>query len=186
MGGPMGVYQADRHPHLIAELRLIEHAVTNDLPIFGICLGSQLLAAALGANVRPQGTQEIGWKPVWRSDASDAVFGTLPDEISPLHWHGDVFDLPPGAVALARSEMTPLQAFRHGRHRYGVLFHLEVRAAELAGMAQAFPEELALGGPVLEEAPARLAHLRPLAERAFDAWIDSWSPADHLARSAPR
>jgi GMP synthase (glutamine-hydrolysing) len=182
MGGPMGVYEADRHPHLADELRLLARAAAEDRPILGICLGSQLLATALGAAVSKSGIHEIGWHAVTRLDYPDPLFEQLPRAFSPLSWHGDVFTLPAGAVALARSALTPVQAFRHGKTRYGLLFHLEATGRLLEDMALAFPDDLVHGGLMLEEAPERLLALRPLAEAVFDAWIDLWSLAP--ARSA--
>ncbi len=147
MGGPMGVYEADRYPHLRDEMRLIESALRLDVPVLGVCLGSQLLAATLGAKVAPAGFQEIGWFPVTLEETArgDALFGACPPSFRALHWHGDAFDLPTGAVHLARSEKTRVQAFRHGR-AYGLLFHAEVDAPQLAGMARAFEDELVRAG----------------------------------------
>ena len=145
MGGPMGVYEADRYPHLGDELRLIEDALRRDRPVLGVCLGSQLLAAALGARVYPSGSKEIGWYRVELSDAatSDALFGAAPRRFTALHWHGDVFDLPPGAVRLASSAMTERQAFRSGDRAYGILFHLELGRAQLAEWTSVFAGEMA-------------------------------------------
>src|SRR5262247_282272 len=113
MGGPMGVYESDRYPHLLDELRLIEDALRRERPLIGVCLGSQLVAAALGARVYPGGFKEIGWYPVELSTAAqdDPLFGDVPRRFTPLVWHGDVFDLPRGAVSLASSALTAHQAF---------------------------------------------------------------------------
>src|SRR5690606_14171071 len=115
MGGPMGAYEEATYPHLTAELRLIEKAVARGVPVLGVCLGSQLLAKALGATVQPGPKSEIGWRTLTLSDAAqeDALFASAPRTFAPWHWHTDVFDLPRGAVALAASEMTPLQAQRY-------------------------------------------------------------------------
>jgi GMP synthase (glutamine-hydrolysing) len=148
MGGPMGVYEAERHPHLAAELALLRDAVRRGRPVLGICLGSQLLAAALGARVYASGRKEIGWLPVHLEGAAgdDALFAGMPASFDALHWHGDVFDLPPGAVPLARSALTAHQAFRHGRAAYGLLFHLEVHPEQVDSMSSAFAGELAEAG----------------------------------------
>ncbi len=172
MGGPMGVYQADRYPHLRDEMRLIESALRLDIPVLGVCLGSQLLAAALGAKVAPAGFQEIGWFPVTLEEAArnDAVFGPCPRSFAALHWHGDAFELPAGAVHLARSERTRLQAFRHGR-AYGLLFHAEADATQLARMASAFEDELTRAGTtasaIAEGARLHGGELRSLALGIF-------------------
>src|SRR5215470_14553938 len=148
MGGPMGVYEVDRYPHLRDELRLIEDALQRDCPVLGICLGSQLLAAALGARVYPGGYKEIGSYPVTLTDAAatDALLRDAPRRFTALIWHGDVFDLPAGAVPLASSELTERQAFRYGADSYGLLFHLEVSAAQLEAMSAAFADEIAAAG----------------------------------------
>lgn len=144
MGGPMGVYDQAEHPHLTGELRLIEHALGREVPVLGVCLGSQLLAAALGARVTATGAREIGWHPVelLETCARDPLFEGIASPITPLHWHGDVFELPRGADRLARSAMTEHQAFRFGRHAWGLLFHLEADAAQVRAMSDAFPDEL--------------------------------------------
>jgi GMP synthase (glutamine-hydrolysing) len=148
MGGPMGVYEADRYPHLGDELRLIEAALAAGLPVIGTCLGSQLLASALGARVYPNTRKEIGWHEVALTDAApaDPLFAGLPPRFTPVHWHGDVFDLPAGAVPLARSSVTPHQAFRHGPNAWGLLFHLELDGPQLASWITAFADELASEG----------------------------------------
>jgi GMP synthase (glutamine-hydrolysing) len=147
MGGPMGVYEAHRFPHLVDEMRLVDSALRMDVPVLGVCLGSQLLAQVLGARVAPAGFQEIGWYPVTleREARTDPVLGACATSFTALHWHGDAFELPRGAVHLARSERTPVQAFRVGRS-LGLLFHAEVDGAQVAEMSQAFGDELARAG----------------------------------------
>jgi GMP synthase-like glutamine amidotransferase len=174
MGGPMGVGDADEHPHLRGEMDLLADCVDVGLPVLGICLGSQLLAAALGAEVRPAGGIELGWLPVQLlpAAADDPLLGPLPDPFPALHWHGDVLDLPPGAVPLARSERTAVQAFRVGRAAYGLLFHLEAEPAQVAAMAEAFPPDVVAAGltpgALLGSAPEVVG---PLADALFDRWV---------------
>jgi GMP synthase (glutamine-hydrolysing) len=128
LGGPMGVYEADKHPHLAAETRLIETALNKDLALLGICLGSQLMANALGARVYPSGIKEIGWYDLTPTpDAkNDPLLRHLRAREKVFQWHGDTFDLPTGAVHLAFSPLCPNQAFRYGRNAYALQFHLEV------------------------------------------------------------
>lgn len=130
MGGPMNVDDTDRHPALALEREWLAEAVRRDLPVLGICLGAQLLARALGAEVRAGEGPELGFAPVEVLDPEDPVLGGLAPSTTVLHWHGDVFDLPEGASPLARSARTEHQAFRHG-NAWGVLFHPEADFALL-------------------------------------------------------
>ena len=130
LGGPMNVDETDEHPHLATEVSWLRAAVADDLPILGLCLGAQLLAKSLGAAVRPNGVKEIGWYAIETTSAAagDRLFAHFRSRETVFQWHGDTFDLPPGAVQLARSEQCPQQAFRFGRAAYGLQFHLEVTA----------------------------------------------------------
>jgi GMP synthase (glutamine-hydrolysing) len=176
MGGPMGVYETDAYPHLRDELALIEDALRRSAPTIGICLGSQLLAAALGARVEPGSHKEIGWLDVRLSDAgqSDAAFAGCPRVFRPLHWHGDVFELPPGAVSLARSELTPHQVFRAAPSALGLLFHLEARPAQVGAMAETFAQELASAGVdaagLIATSAESAARIEPVAKQVFGHW----------------
>lgn len=147
MGGPMNVDETERFPGLAAEREWLAEAVRRELPLLGICLGSQLLARALGAEVRPGGKKEIGFAPVEVSDADDPVLGGLAPRAAVLHWHGDVFDLPDGARSLARSAATEHQAFRVG-NAWGVLFHPEADYA----LVEAWLEQR----PMIDEALAAI------------------------------
>jgi GMP synthase (glutamine-hydrolysing) len=129
MGGPMSVNDSERHPRLAEEVDWLRAAVAAELPLLGICLGSQLLARALGAEVRPGPVKEIGFAPVEVLEASDPVVGPLAPATSVLHWHGELFNLPPRATALARSALTEVQAFRAGPCAWGLLFHAEADGA---------------------------------------------------------
>jgi GMP synthase (glutamine-hydrolysing) len=128
MGGPMGVDDLEAHPELEAERELLAAAVERQVPVLGICLGAQLLARALGAEVRPGARPEIGFTHVDISDPADPIVGGLAPRSDVLHWHSDVFDLPRGARSLASSAVTEHQAFRYG-NAWGVLFHPEADAA---------------------------------------------------------
>jgi GMP synthase (glutamine-hydrolysing) len=130
LGGPMGVYEADKYPHLATEKKLIEGAVKKNLPVLGICLGAQLIANALGATVYPNGFKEIGWYDLapTAEGENDPLFHHLSATEKVFQWHGDTFDLPNGAVHLASSPLCTNQAFRCGRNVYALQFHLEVDA----------------------------------------------------------
>jgi GMP synthase-like glutamine amidotransferase len=175
MGGPMGVYEADRYPFLRDELRLIEAALRADVPVLGVCLGSQLLAAALGAPVRPSGRQEIGWHRVRLTEGArhDPLWAGTARDFVAFHWHGDAFDLPRGAVGLASSDLTEHQAFRSGR-AWGLLFHMEVTRAIVQGMVGAFAEELQRHGiaqePILAGLETHLPALATVGRTVFARW----------------
>ena len=129
MGGPMGVYEADRYPFLRDEQRFIRQAAEAGLPVLGICLGAQLIAAALGARVYPGPQREIGWHPVEVTSPQDDFTAGLPSRFTAFHWHGDTFDLPPGATRLFRSDLYENQGFRWGRNVLAIQFHLEITSA---------------------------------------------------------
>ena len=140
------------------------------------------LAAALGARVRPGPRKELGWYPVELSQqgADDTLFKGAPRRFEPFHWHGDVFDLPTGAVSLARSELTELQAFRFGSSAYGLLFHLEATAAQIAAMTATFANELEKskidGGTIVERTRGAIQLLEPVTTQVFGRWIDMLEP----------
>ena len=124
MGGPMSVNDVDRVPQLRAEIAWLERALAIDLPLLGVCLGSQLIARALGARVYRAPGKELGWGPVEVTVGTDPLLAALAPSSVVLHWHGEAFDMPAGATALARSTRTGCQAFRAGR-AWGLLFHAE-------------------------------------------------------------
>jgi len=128
LGGPMNVDEEGRFPHLTHEIRLIEAAMKKQIPVLGICLGSQLIAKALGAHVGRNSVREIGWHEVALTEAGgqDPVLGHFQPQEPVFHWHGDTFDLPKGAIHLASSRDCRHQAFRYGDRVYGFQFHLEV------------------------------------------------------------
>ncbi len=162
MGGPMNVDEVERFPALGAEREWLGEAVRRELPVLGICLGAQLLARALGAEVRTGERPEIDFAPVEVSDPDDLVLGGLAPNTDVLHWHGDVFDLPDRAEPLASSAQTEHQAFRAG-NAWGVLFHPEADFA-LVEAWLAVPE-------MIDEAVAALGNdgAHALLERAAAA-----------------
>ncbi len=144
LGGPMGVYEQEKYPYLADEMRLIEKALHEERSVLGVCLGSQLLASTLGADVGKGARREVGWHCVKLTEASiyDRLYKGLPNSFMAFHWHGDVFDLPKDAVALASSEWTEHQAFRYGDRAYGFLFHMEVTAEIIRALVATFPDEI--------------------------------------------
>jgi len=134
LGGPMNVDEHETYPFLARELAWIRESLRRDLPLLGICLGAQLLARALGARVSPHPVKEIGWydaEIVAPSD--DPLFAGLRGRHTVFQWHGDTFELPAGAVQIARGEPCTQQAFRYGGRAYGLQFHVEVTADMITG-----------------------------------------------------
>ncbi len=133
LGGSMGVYQKDQFPHLRAELAAIELALKRDIPIFGICLGSQLLAQVLGSQVHRHKNleKEIGWYDldVFAEGLADPLFSHFQPREKIFQWHSDTFEVPKTAVHLAKTELFPSQVFRYGNKVYGLQCHLEVDQA---------------------------------------------------------
>ena len=182
LGGPMNVEDQHRHPHLKTELRAIESALRQDKPVLGICLGAQLLAHVLGAPVRRHAQQEIGWYDLETTaqGREDPVLGSLGDQAPVFQWHGFTFDLPAGAVQLARTASCEQQAFRFGQSAYGFQFHLEADAAMIERWLRlpAYRDELAAAGIGRDEQTIRAATqslIAPMQSRAgttFDRFLD--------------
>jgi GMP synthase (glutamine-hydrolysing) len=188
MGGPMSVNDEEELPWLGAEKALIAEAVRAGLPFFGACLGVQLLAVSLGAEVAPGPAPEVGILPVFLTEAaaSDPVFADLPRELLTLQWHGDTFSLPEGAVLLASSPAYPNQAFRWGRSAYGVQFHLELSREMAAEWAQvpSYADALArVLGPgsataLVDELAGSAEALQADGRRMFERWLDLFAPVE--------
>jgi GMP synthase (glutamine-hydrolysing) len=178
MGGSMGVYEHHWHPFLLDEIKLIEDAIEEGKPVLGVCLGSQLVATALGAQVRKAAKKEIGWYPIRLGpvSAGDKLLGEAPPFFTAYHWHGDIFELPRGAAPLASSELTEYQAFRYGASVYGLLFHMEATRGLVEDMVNGFAEELAEEGldgqTILSQATGYLPELQEIGRRAFAGWSE--------------
>jgi len=130
LGGPMCLSQRENYPHLNTEIAAIKTAMDRQMPILGICLGAQLIAAALHARVHPNPVKEIGWYDVSPTEEGlkDPLFRFFKGTEKIFQWHGDTFEIPHGAVHLASSPDCANQAFRYGDRVYGLQFHLEVDA----------------------------------------------------------
>lgn len=125
MGGPMSVNDEDKFPWLLAEKQFIWDTIAKNKPVLGICLGAQLIANVLGARVYPNKTKEIGWFPIYGIETNNKSIFEFPASIKVFHWHGETFDLPVGAVRLAKSDACENQAFQVGKSVIGLQFHLE-------------------------------------------------------------
>ncbi len=127
LGGPMNIYEDAQYPWLAAEKACIRKAIEGGKSVVGICLGAQLLADALGSPVFAGREKEIGWFPISLTEAGkkSELFRGQPDQATVFHWHGDTFNLPPGAVHLAESAACPQQAFLYDNRILGLQFHLE-------------------------------------------------------------
>ncbi len=187
MGGPMGVYEADKYRHLAWEKRVIQRAVKNNVPVLGICLGAQLIASALGARVYPSGVKEIGWYDLAPTGAAkkDLLFHHLKPNEKVFQWHGDTFDLPRGAVHLAFSPLCMNQAFRYGQRVYALQFHLEVDSAMIEAwldVPQNRSEMAALDGQIdpnviRRDTRRHIGRLTELGADLFGAFIRLLNPA---------
>ena len=176
MGGSMSVYEHERYPFITREIRLIEAALKDEKPVLGICLGSQLLASALGAEVRKGDRKEIGWFPIMLTEAAadDPVFRGVDRSFTAYHWHGDVFDLPAGAVKLASSAQTKCQAFAYEERAYGLLFHLEATQKTVEDMVGGFlselDEEQIDGAEIIAQSFDHLARHQRIGRSVFQRW----------------
>ncbi|MEK6526348.1 MAG: type 1 glutamine amidotransferase [Nitrospirota bacterium] len=168
MGGSMSVNDPDAW--IKEEIAFIKQAVQAGTPVLGICLGAQLLAKALGASVRPGRGLEIGMTKlrVTAEGKSDPWIGSLPNPFEVFEWHGEVFELPAGAVPLASSELCPLQAFRYGSKAYGLLFHLEIERPGIEALCRECPDDLL---HAKKEASALIRDSEPHLPQ-MQAWAD--------------
>ncbi|HZZ27591.1 MAG TPA: hypothetical protein VFE46_06240 [Pirellulales bacterium] len=206
MGGPMNVDETNRYPFLGEEVRWLQQTVQAELPVLGVCLGSQLLAKSLGAKVYANRIKEIGWYDIelLPPAAADPLFGNLPSplagegsgvrgdaqpgsaaasQFTVFQWHGDTFDLPAGAVQLARSPQCENQAFRFGKSAYGLQFHMEVTSkiiddwlcetgncGELAELNYIDP------AAIRSQTPEKLPSMEALGRQVFDRFAQLCRP----------
>lgn len=160
MGGPMNIYEHDSYPWLIEEKRFIHAAVTAGKVVLGICLGAQLIADVLGGKVRPNAHKEIGWFPVQKTEEAirSRMFGVFPSEVEVFHWHGDAFELPEGAIRLARSAACENQGFVHGERVVGLQFHLETTREGAEKLIEHCADDM-VAGPFIQSREAILSDL---------------------------
>jgi GMP synthase (glutamine-hydrolysing) len=196
LGGPMSVNDANQLPHLITEMKLIESAMSKNLPVLGICLGAQLIAKTLGAAVYPNKEKEIGWYDVSPTDEaeSDPLLAEFQRTEKIFQWHGETFDVPKSTIHLAFSTLCANQAFRYGANVYGLQFHLEVDERMIhrwLRVAENRQEITALGGKIDPECirletPNHMRRLQQLSKRAFGEFIRLFSVQKTLIRLPSR
>jgi GMP synthase (glutamine-hydrolysing) len=176
LGGPIGIYEIDRYPFIKNELATIEAALKKGIPIIGICLGCQALAAVLAARVYPGKQKELGWDEMsLTKEGKASPLGAI-DGVRVLNWHGDTFDLPLGATRLASSEITPNQAFTYGPKVLALQFHVELPQRDMERWLIGHTLELATSKVDLGKMRADTARYAPAANEAsrrlFNEWLD--------------
>jgi len=150
MGGPMGIFEYNDYPWLTYEKEFIELAIDEEKTVVGICLGAQLMADVLGAKVYPGPEKEIGWFPIQRSNEAPDL---IPEELTVFHWHGDTFEIPDGAVALATSEPGINQGFVYENRAVGLQFHMETTPDSMDALIGNCGDEL-VDAPYIQSAEA--------------------------------
>lgn len=175
MGGPMGVYEQDRHPWIACQIRRLRERLAQDRPTLGVCFGAQMMAAALGAEVYAGPHKEVGFHPI---DLVGAGAGTplrhLAD-VPVLHWHGDTFTLPDNVELLARSHLYAHQAFRRGANLLALQFHAEMgEDPRFHAWIEQSPESIVEAGSDAESLRRHHDELGPQAVAAGQAMIAEW------------
>lgn len=182
LGGPMNCDQVNSHPNLLTEVEILREAVARDMSVLGICLGAQLLAKALGGEVFRNPEREIGWYDVelTAAGAGDPVLSAFARRQRVFQWHEDGIAVPADVEVLASSPVSPVQAFRHGEHVYGLQFHLEVDAdlierwLSVPAHAGVLQEEAGHIDPtaIRDETRRRIAESQALSRETFGRWIE--------------
>ncbi len=168
LGGPMSTNDEDRFPWLRLEKQFIRQTIESGKPVLGICLGAQLIANALGESVYPNRRKEIGWFPVKGIPQNEETTFCFPPSSEVVHWHGETFDLPEGAVLLARSEACENQAFQFKKNVIGLQFHLETTPESLRILVEHCREELQPSkfvqpeAIILDQAPSKYQEINNL------------------------
>lgn len=186
LGGPIGAFDDETYPFLGNELDLVRRRLASQRPLLGICLGAQLMARALGAKVYPLGVKEIGFGPLTLTQEGSLSALAALKETPVLHWHGDQFDIPSGAVRLASTNVGANQAFSLGEQVLGLQFHLEADTSQIERWLVGHACELGQTGidPRSLRRHAREVQERlALASRAvFSGWLDAIESAVEPSR----
>jgi len=176
LGGPIGVYEAEIYPFVAAEIAAIARRLDAGKPMLGICLGAQMMAAALGARVAPGPVKEIGWAPLTLTEAGRESL-LAPLGVTPvLHWHGDNCELPPGCERLAFTPHCPVQAFSRKPSQLALQFHLETEPARFENWLVGHTVELGKAGidprALRAQAQTHGAATCELGRKVLAAWLD--------------
>lgn len=161
MGGPMSIHDEAEFPWLVAEKRFIGEVIAAGKRVLGICLGAQLVASVLGARVYANADKEIGWFPLRLTDAAakSRLFAGWPSSVEAFHWHGETFDIPPGAVHVAQSAACANQAFVYDGRVVGLQFHLEATPAGVNQLVTHCGAEI-IAAPYIQDPASMLAGSR--------------------------
>src|SRR5580692_106517 len=177
LGGPIGVYETDAYPFVVDEIAAIKARLEAGKPTLGICLGAQMMAAALGARVAPGPVKEIGWAPLELTAEGEKSL-LAPLGITPvLHWHGDNCELPAGCTKLASTQHCPVQAFFRTPSQLALQFHLETEPARFESWLVGHTVELGKAGIDPREVRRQVQTLGPatreLGGKVLAAWLDT-------------
>ena len=152
MGGPMSVNDETEHSWLVKEKKFIKSIIETRKPVLGICLGAQLIANSMGCEVFPNSVKEIGWFTVEGVESKSTSVFQFQDKIEVFHWHGETFNLPTGAVQIAKSKGCENQAFQIGSNVIGLQFHLETTPGSAQEIVENCRDELVEGVYIQSEA----------------------------------
>jgi GMP synthase (glutamine-hydrolysing) len=178
LGGAQGAYETDAYPYLLDEIALIKNFIDAEVPVIGLCLGAQLLATALGGEVKQNDQKELGWFDIYVNEEGqqDALMKHHSSSASAFHFHGDYFDTPPDCAGLANSDLTRCQLFRFKDNVYGFQYHVEVDYPLIEVMCMNNVDYMAANGV---DAQAVVDGSRPLMDEylnrsanILNAWID--------------
>lgn len=176
LGGPIGVYETAEYPFLLQEKHSIAARIDAGLPTLGVCLGAQLIADVMGAEVKPTGKKEIGYSQLTLTEEGRRSVLAPLAEVPVLHWHGDEFAIPTGAERLAETPGFPHQAFAFGSHTLGLQFHLEADHTQIERWLIGHACELAGAGIspeiIRRDAKERGPALAKATSRVFTDWLN--------------
>ena len=179
MGGPMNVGDYHTHPWMKDEIEWVAvHILKTGKAVLGICLGAQIIATALGSEVYPGKSKEIGWYEIrFLPGFGDyKICKKLPSARKVFHWHGDTFNIPEGAIRIAESKLFPNQGFIYGKRVIALQFHLEVKPSNVEDLVENCRHELIAGSiyPVRERSCLTKAGLQMRTGSCFSGFLTTW------------